>query len=148
MSELQNAVDAVQEIATEFSPAPVEFHRTTAPADIKARLDWGEPAFTIIDVRDRESFNEKRIMGALHAHSDAEITNVQQTLEADRDIYIYGSSDEQAKRRAQEFDAAGFKRVAVIAGGLSAWEAIAGATEGRNAGPNPVSPGFVRNIVE
>ena len=148
MSEIQNAIDAVQEVAVEVSPAPVEFNRVTAAADIKARLDWGEPALTIIDLRDRQSFNAKRIMGAVHACADDEIRRVQQTLEVDRDIYLYGNSNEDAKRTAIQFDAAGFKRVAVIEGGLSAWEAIGGATEGRNAGPNPVSPNFVQNVAE
>ncbi|MEO1094089.1 MAG: rhodanese-like domain-containing protein [Cyanobacteria bacterium J06638_28] len=148
MSEIQDAVDAVQEIAVEVSPAPVEFNRVTSATDVKARLDWGEPALTIIDIRDRQSFNEKRIMGAIQASSEEAMARVQQTLEADRDIYLYGASDAEAKQVAAQFDAAGFKRVAVLEGGLPAWDAIGGATEGRNAEPNEVSPGFVKNVTE
>jgi rhodanese-related sulfurtransferase len=32
---------------------------------LKKRLDWGEPALTIIDVRDREAFNTSHITGAV-----------------------------------------------------------------------------------
>jgi rhodanese-related sulfurtransferase len=32
---------------------------------LKERLDWGEPALTIIDVRDRDAFNISHICGAI-----------------------------------------------------------------------------------
>ncbi|MEO1297916.1 MAG: rhodanese-like domain-containing protein [Cyanobacteria bacterium J06636_16] len=148
MSEIQNAVDAVQEVAAEVSPAPVEFNNITSAADIKARLDWGEPAFTIIDIRDRQSYNEKRIAGAIPGASEEELSRVRQTLEKNRDIYIYGSSDNEAKRTALQLVESGFERVSIIAGGLSAWDTASGLTEGRDAAPDKLRPGFVNNITE
>ncbi len=148
MSEIQDAVDAVQEVAAEVSPAPVEFNNVTSAADVKARLDWGEPAFTMIDVRDRASYNEKRIAGAIPGASEEELSRVRQTLEADRDIYVYGGSDDEAKRVASQLSESGFGRVSVIEGGLSAWNAAGGLTEGRDADPDKVSPGFVNKVTD
>jgi rhodanese-related sulfurtransferase len=33
--------------------------------DLKTNLQWGQPAFTIIDVRDRSTYNHSRITGAI-----------------------------------------------------------------------------------
>jgi rhodanese-related sulfurtransferase len=33
--------------------------------DLKTSLLWGQPAFTIIDVRDRSTYNHSRITGAI-----------------------------------------------------------------------------------
>jgi rhodanese-related sulfurtransferase len=133
MSEIMNAVEAAQEIATEISPAPVNFDRITSAQALKARLDWGEPALTIIDVRDREPSNEQRIQGAIHCASDDVVERVQQTLEPERDIYIYADDEGVAINAASQLDRAGFQKVAVLEGGLKAWQSIAGAVEGRAA---------------
>ncbi|MDB9524737.1 rhodanese-like domain-containing protein [Oscillatoria sp. CS-180] len=133
MTNFITAVEAASEIATEVSPAPVTFDRISSASDVKARLDWGEPAFTIIDVRDRQSFNQERIQGAIFYAADQWIEQVSQTLEANRDIYVYGASEEDAIRAAFQLDESGFQKVAVMEGGLSAWKAIGGVTEGRKA---------------
>ena len=133
MSEIMNAVEATQEIVNEVSPAPQTFERFTAPEDLKARLDWGEPAFTIIDVRDRTQYNEQRIQGAIHYNPDELVERVQQTLELDRDIYIYADDEGAASIAAAKLDEAGFKKVAVLEGGLNAWQAASGVVEGRAA---------------
>ena len=126
-----NAVEATQEIVNEVSPAPVGFDRITSAQDLKARLDWGEPAFTIIDVRDRNSFNQQRIQGAIHYTPDQLVKRVQETLESNRDIYIYADEDGAAINAASQLDQAGFQKVAVLEGGLKAWRAASGAVEGR-----------------
>lgn len=133
MSEIIDAVDATQEIVSEVSPAPVTFERKTSAQDLKARLDWGEPAFTIIDVRDRESFNNQRIQGAIHYTPDELVGRVQQTLEADRDIYVYADEDNAAIEAASQLDQAGYQKVAILAGGLQAWLTAKGVVEGRDA---------------
>jgi rhodanese-related sulfurtransferase len=33
--------------------------------DLKSRLEWGQPAFTMIDVRDRHTYNHGHITGAM-----------------------------------------------------------------------------------
>lgn len=131
MSDVTEAVEAVQEIAAEVSPAPVKFERMTSAQDVVARLNWGEPALTIVDVRDRDSFNNERILGAIHIPVDELMPRLRQTLEEERDIYLYGDSDAEAAQVATQLKDGGFERVALIEGGLSAWKAAGGTTEGR-----------------
>ena len=131
MSGIIDAVDAAQEIAAEVTPVPASFDHVASATDLKARLDWGEPALTIIDVRDRESFNEERIMGAISLPIDELTERAGETLETERDIYVYGGSDEATAGAATQLHTAGFERVAAIEGGLSAWKSAGGATEGR-----------------
>ena len=133
MSGIIDAVDAAQEIAAEVTPAPATFDNVSSATDLKARLDWGEPALTIIDVRDRNSFNEERIMGAISVPMDELATRAAEILEMDRDIYVYGDSNQATEGAAIQMYEAGFERVAAIKGGLPAWKAIGGAVEGRNA---------------
>lgn len=130
MSGIIDAVDAVQEVAAEVSPAPAKFEVVTSATDLKARLDWGEPALTIIDVRDRKSYNEERIMGAISLPIEELTSRAPETLETDRDIYVYGDSDQATEGAAIQMYEAGFEHIAAIKGGLSAWREAGGATEG------------------
>lgn len=132
MSGIIDAVNAVQEVAAEISPVPAKFEHVTSAADLKARLDWGEPALTIIDVRDRESFNSERIMGAMSLPMEELTTRAAEILEMDRDIYVYGETDMATEGAATQLYTAGFERTAAIEGGLDAWKAINGVVEGRN----------------
>lgn len=131
MVGLPNALNAAQEIAEELSPAPVIFKRISSAKALKRRLNWGKPDLTIIDVRDRRSFNEERITGAVLIDVDRLIQQVDQMLEVNRDIYLYGASEEDAINAAARLDRAGFQRVAILEGGLTAWKAVKGPTEGR-----------------
>ncbi|MBW4543363.1 MAG: rhodanese-like domain-containing protein [Symplocastrum torsivum CPER-KK1] len=92
--------------------------------DLKARLDWGEPALTIIDVRDRGEFNISHIMGAVPMPLNEPTNRVLNKLELDRDIYIYGETDEETAAAAARLRAAGYQNVSEIRGGLAAWKAV------------------------
>ena len=96
---------------------------------VKTRLEWGEPAFTIIDVRDRRSYNNGHIMGAVSMTMDVLADNVTY-LAKTRDIYVYGATDEEASQTAQALKVAGFQNVSQLMGGLAGWKAIGGPTEG------------------
>jgi rhodanese-related sulfurtransferase len=91
--------------------------------DLKARLDWGEPALTIVDVRDRDAFNEARITGAISFPLAELVERATQTLEKIRDIYVYGDTDEMTASAASYLQDAGFQHVAKLQGGLAAWQA-------------------------
>ncbi len=91
--------------------------------DLKSRLDWGEPALTIIDVRDRASFNQGHITGAISIPASQLVNRVQRHLELARDIYICAGLDEEAVVAADRLKAAGYQRVSVIRGGAAAWNA-------------------------
>jgi rhodanese-related sulfurtransferase/vacuolar-type H+-ATPase subunit H len=98
---------------------------------LKSRLEWGEPAFTILDVRDRETYNDGHIMGALPYPVDDLVDRASSTIDKSRDIYVYGASEEQTAQAAQSLRSAGFVHVSELKGGLGGWKAIGGPTEGR-----------------
>ncbi|GAB1545223.1 rhodanese-like domain-containing protein [Scytonema sp. NUACC21] len=96
---------------------------------LKSRLEWGEPAFTILDVRERNAYNRGHIMGAMAFPMD-QLVDRAQSLAKSRDIYVYGDSDEQTAEAAQQLRSAGFYHVSELKGGLAAWKAVGGPTEG------------------
>lgn len=100
-----------------------------APFELKKRLDWGEPALTIIDIRSRAVFNKSHITGAASIPDVVLIETVSASLELERDIYVYGTDDEQSSLAANRLREAGYQSVAELTGGLSAWRAIEGAVE-------------------
>lgn len=104
-------------------PQPASFKEKSRVYDLKSRLDWGEPALTIIDARDRAFFNESHIMGAISFPSEELVPRAKANLEADRDIYIYCDTDEETADAAARLRETGFERVAEIIGGLGAWRA-------------------------
>jgi rhodanese-related sulfurtransferase len=101
--------------------------------DLKLRLEWGHPGFTIIDVRDRSSFNQGHISGAIPIPYDELATKAKSSLHTKRHIYVYGANDEQSANAAQTLKSAGFSDVFSIVGGLAGWKDAGGATEGLGA---------------
>ncbi len=97
---------------------------------LKSRLEWGEPAFTILDVRDRRTYNEGHIMGAMPMSIDELVDRAVASLDKSRDIYVYGANEEEAAQAAQQLRSNGFEHVSQLQGGLEAWKAIGGPTEG------------------
>ncbi len=101
--------------------------------DLKLRLEWGQPGFTIVDVRDRPTYNQGRISGAIQIPLDELVQRAKSSLHTERHIYVYGANDEQTTAAAQSLRAAGFTAVSGIQGGISAWKTVGGATEGVGA---------------
>lgn len=97
---------------------------------LKSRLEWGEPAFTILDVRDRQTYNEGHIMGSMPMPIDELAERAVPSIAKSRDIYVYGSNDEESAQAAEVLRSAGFEHVSQLKGGLAAWKAIGGPTEG------------------
>lgn len=98
--------------------------------DLKKRLDWGEPALTIIDVRDRETFNVSHIRGAIPIPMNELAQRDMTDLEFVRDIYVYGETDEETASVAAQLRQAGYQNVAELLGGLAAWKAAGYPIEG------------------
>jgi rhodanese-related sulfurtransferase len=109
-------------------PTPVQ--PTSRVVDLKNRLDWGEPALTIIDVRSRDAFNDVHIMGAISLPIASLVSRAQASLELTRDIYVYGETDEETTAAANALREAGFTSVSELQGGLSAWKAARYEIEG------------------
>ena len=101
-----------------------------SPESLKRRLDWGEPALTIIDVRHREVFQREHIQGAVSVPEADLITQVSKIVEPTRDIFIYGATETQMSQSAMSLIDAGFGKVAALEGGLEGWKKIDGPTEG------------------
>ncbi|WP_071515888.1 rhodanese-like domain-containing protein [Geitlerinema sp. PCC 9228] len=104
-------------------PKPVVVKSQSRAYELKDRLDWGEPALTIVDARDRESFNQGHIMGAISMPASELIPRANANLETNRDIYIYGETDEETEAVAAQLRSAGYENVSELLGGLAAWKA-------------------------
>jgi rhodanese-related sulfurtransferase len=105
-------------------PDPSALRPHSSVQHLKIRLDWGEPALTIVDVRDRLQFNARHITGAVSMPKAGLIQQATASLEATRDLYVYGETDEDSAAAATQLREAGFVNVAVLRGGLAAWEAF------------------------
>ncbi|MCX7592868.1 MAG: rhodanese-like domain-containing protein [Fischerella sp.] len=97
--------------------------------DLKSRLELGQPGFTILDVRDRQSYNRGHITGAVPIPLADLPSRAKSCLHTQRDIYIYGENDEQAAQAVNLLREAGFAHVTQIKGGLAAWKSVGGATD-------------------
>ena len=121
------AISEIKEnVIDKVVPTPPDATPKSSAQAMKERLQWGEPGLTIIDARDRESFLEERITGAM-LMSDAN------GLEKNREIYVYSDTDEEAAQAAQEFRQSGFESVSQLQGGIAGWKAVQGPTEGRTS---------------
>ena len=136
--QVADKVESVKSKVTQPLPTPPDMSKLQAPPEeLLKRLNWGEPALTIIDVRSREAFNEERITGAIPISADQILQGVESSLEFKRDIYLYGDSNEAAAEAANQLRQAGYNNVALVQGGLPAWKSIGGATEGTEAFASP-----------
>jgi rhodanese-related sulfurtransferase len=134
MSNVEENIIKIKDQVTDVIPG-LDSHSQQMPVskaqDLKERLQWGEPALTIIDVRDRDAFNQEHITGA-ESFPLAELPErASESLELDRDIYIYGDDQAQTTDAAGKLRAANFSSVSEVEGGLAAWKEVSGPTEGR-----------------
>ncbi|NJO78185.1 MAG: rhodanese-like domain-containing protein [Cyanobacteria bacterium RM1_2_2] len=105
-------------------PTPPPLRARSRVYDLKARLDWGEPALTIIDIRDRQEFHFSHVMGAISMPLPELVKRALSTLELNRDIYLYSDTDEDTAAAAVQLRQAGFRNVSEVQGGLPAWKAM------------------------
>ena len=136
MANLHDIVEGVQDALGKLTPTPVVLQEESTAYDLKKRLEWGEPALSIIDIRAHESFNQGRITGAISMPME-QLAEMKSTLQTKHDTYIYGDTDEQAHEAAQMLRVAGFEAVTHIMGGLAAWHEIGGPTEGVEQDASP-----------
>lgn len=106
----------------QFVVIPEAIQNQSQVESLKNRLDWGEPALTIVDVRDRTAFNTSHIMGAIAMPLQELVTQARASLEFARDIYVYGETEGQTAEAASQLRAAGFQHIAELVGGLPAWK--------------------------
>lgn len=143
----QEVIRSAKEALPNITPKPPGLQSQSSPQDLKARLEWGEPALTIVDIRDRDAFNNAHIMGAVPIPMDQITELAESTLQKSRDIYVYGATDQETATAAAQLRKAGFEQVAEIKGGLAAWKAIAGSTEGIEEAQTPPEGQVGYNVV-
>lgn len=105
-------------------PTPPPLRAQSRVCDLKARLDWGEPALTIIDVSNRSEFDFNHILGAIPMPLTEVVDRALSSLEATRDIYVYGETDEETAEAAAKLRASGYQNVSELRGGVAAWKAV------------------------
>lgn len=105
-------------------PTPVSLPTRSLVYDLKDRLDWGRPALTIIDVRDRAQFSISHIMGAVSMPMAELVDRAMSSLGLTRDLYVYGETDEETAEAANYLRSAGYENVSELRGGLAAWKAV------------------------
>ena len=109
-------------IFSNLIPTPEPIQNQSSVSSLKQRLDWGEPALTIIDVRPRVLFNITHIIGSISMPMDEPNNLTLASLELSRDIYIYAETDKQTAVAANELRQAGYQKVSELIGGLRAWK--------------------------
>lgn len=139
MNQAQDTISKATDKIAEVMPTPPNQQMPQSSAQaLKQRLEWGKPAFTILDVRDRTTCNASRIMGAMSMPMEELPQKALDSLDYRREIYVYGDNDEQTAQAANQLRQAGFETVSELKGGLAAWKAIGGQTEGSSeVGYNP-----------
>ncbi len=131
MPNVEKAIQDAKDKLPNVTPTPPSQQTPQSSAQaLKQRLEWGEVAFTILDVRDRDAFNGSRILGAMSMTMDQLPQRALDSLEPQREIYVYGEGDEQTAQAAGVLRQAGFTAISELTGGLAAWKAIGGPTEG------------------
>ena len=85
-----------------FIPIPTPLKAQSRVQDLKERLDWGEPALTIIDVRERNLFNVSHITGAVSLPMNELVDRALVNFELTRDIYVYGSTSEEINESIEQ----------------------------------------------
>ena len=134
-SPVSEVIEGVKDIAKTVLPdtPPVNTQLAVDPIVVKERLEKGEPALTIIDIRERSQFNSERITGAVSMPMETLVEQAQSSLSSVRDIYVYGESDTSVAKAAKNLRKAGFSNVAEIKGNLGAWKSIGAPVEGSTA---------------
>jgi rhodanese-related sulfurtransferase len=131
MSEIEKAILNAKDKLPEITPTPPSQETPASSAQaLKSRLEWGEPAFSILDVRERPAFNASRILGAMSMSLDELPSRASSSLEPQREIYVYGETDEDTAQAARILREAGFTAISELRGGLAGWKAVGGPTEG------------------
>jgi rhodanese-related sulfurtransferase len=111
-------------------PKPDVIQNESGVGSLNTRLNWGEPALTIIDVRNRDAFNKGHIMGAIAMPIQELVGRAQASLELNRDIYVYGDNAKETADAAKQLRQAGYQHIAELVGGLPAWRAARYPVEG------------------
>jgi rhodanese-related sulfurtransferase len=145
MANIEDTIQTVKDKLPDIMPTLPGLHAQATAHELKSRLNWGEPALTIIDVRDRAAFDACHILGATCLPLESLLAGKKPAVEPNRDIYIYGATDDETASAAQNLRSEGFSQVAELKGGLIAWQGIKGSVEGIATSTKPSAGAY--NVV-
>jgi rhodanese-related sulfurtransferase len=149
MKRIQDIIADIKTALPNITPKPTGLKAQSDVHDLKSRLEWGEPGLTIMDVRDREAFNDGHITGAIPMPLLSLMETVRDAkLPMERDIYVYGNTDEETAEAAAQLREAGFQYVSELKGGLNAWKSVAGPTDGSQEEGGHLSPASYNVIAQ
>ncbi len=126
---MANLYDAMEDILSKLPLNPVILIAKSTATELKSRLIGAKAGLTIVDLRHPETFNQEHLIGAISVPFNRVGDLAQSCLPRYCEIYVYGESDSQSLRAVKILLGNGFKNVAQLIGGLSAWQEISGATE-------------------
>jgi len=94
----------------------------TSPADAAAKLNSGEAV--IVDVRDKDEWEEGHIPGALHmSRGTIELDIEEKVPDTDSMIICHCGGGGRSALAAESLQKMGYKNVRSMAGGFKAWKA-------------------------
>jgi rhodanese-related sulfurtransferase len=117
--ELKALVDYEQFCGIRGQPDETEGVPTITPKELEARLRRGD-ALDLVDVREPHEWDICRIDGARLAPLSS-FADALRTLDSARDVVLYCKMGARSARALRQLQAAGFKRVWNLAGGILRW---------------------------
>jgi adenylyltransferase/sulfurtransferase len=117
--ELKKLVDYEQFCGIRGQPDETEGIPTITPKELEVRLKGGE-ALDLVDVREPHEWDICRIEGARLAPLSS-FAGALRELDSARDVVLYCKSGARSAKALRQLQAAGFKRVWNLAGGILRW---------------------------
>lgn len=90
---------------------------TLSPEEFRAQMKSGQ----LIDVRDRDSFQAKHIMGARNFPLNT-LKDSMSGLRKDRSIFVYDQRKDRAGLVVRQLHKAGFRNLYILKGGFDQWD--------------------------
>jgi rhodanese-related sulfurtransferase len=86
------------------------------------RLYQSEPNGFFADIRESFEYKKSRIKGFINMPSSGNIGLVTDTMDKNRPIFLYCTTNTRGRRVAAKFTDRGFTQVYCLDGGIKAWE--------------------------
>jgi phage shock protein E len=118
------------------APALADEFATIEPQALDARLEAGDPALLVLDVRNAAEFDAGHLPGAINIPHDAVSERIAELGPADeRDVVVYCRSGRRAILALETLKGAGFSRLFHLEGDYLRWS-----EEGRPLAHPPATP--------
>ena len=97
--------------------------KETTVDEVKRRLDRGDRAFALVDVREESEWNAGHIPGATHLGKGVIERDIEQKIpEPDREIILYCGGGFRSALAAENLERMGYTNVVSMDGGWRGWK--------------------------